>query len=71
MFSEKTLRPSDFELVGMFCDHLSKELSVFFDALKIVKQQQDIFDILSNNVIPTRQRTEEIIFITSVLMVVA
>jgi DNA-binding Lrp family transcriptional regulator len=60
MFSEKTLRPSDFELVGMFCDHLSKELSVFFDALKIVKQQQDIFDILSNNVISAKQRTEEI-----------
>jgi DNA-binding Lrp family transcriptional regulator len=60
MFSEKILRPSDFELLGMFCDHLSKDLSVFFDALKIVKQQQDIFDILSNNVIPANQRTEEI-----------
>jgi DNA-binding Lrp family transcriptional regulator len=30
MFSEKKLRPSDFELLGIFCDHISKELSVFF-----------------------------------------
>ena len=32
----------------------------FFDASKIVKQQQDIFNILSNNVISAKQGTEEI-----------
>ena len=60
MFSEKRLRPSDFEIVGIFCDHISKELSVFFDALKIVRQQQSIFDMLCKVIIPAKQRTEEI-----------
>ena len=60
MFSEKKLRPSDFELLGIFCDHISKELSVFFDALKIVRQQQSIFDMLCRVIVPTKRRTEEI-----------
>lgn len=33
MFSEKRLRPADFEILGIFCDHLSKELAGLFDAL--------------------------------------
>ena len=60
MFSEKKLRPSDFELLGIFCDHISKELSVFFDALKIVRQQQSIFDMLCRVIVPAKRRTEEI-----------
>lgn len=31
MFSQKTLSPSDFEILGMFSDQLSKELSGFFE----------------------------------------
>jgi DNA-binding Lrp family transcriptional regulator len=33
MFSEKKLRPADFEILGIFCDQLSKELAGLFDAL--------------------------------------
>ncbi len=32
MFSEKSLSPSDFEILGIFSDQLSKELSGFFEA---------------------------------------
>ena len=32
MFSEKQLLPADFELLGIFCDKVSKELSAAFDA---------------------------------------
>lgn len=32
MFSKKTLSPEDFEILGMFSDQLSKELSGFFEA---------------------------------------
>jgi DNA-binding Lrp family transcriptional regulator len=32
MFSEKKLSPADFEIVGVFCDQLAKELSSFFGA---------------------------------------
>ena len=33
MFSEKRLHPADFEILGIFCDQLSKELAGLFDAL--------------------------------------
>jgi len=33
MFSEKRLFPAEFELLGIFCNQISKELAVFFDAL--------------------------------------
>jgi hypothetical protein len=33
MFSEKRLRPADFEILGIFCDQLSKELAGLFDTL--------------------------------------
>jgi DNA-binding Lrp family transcriptional regulator len=36
MFSEKKLSPSDFELLGIFCDHLSKELSSFFSTAEFL-----------------------------------
>jgi hypothetical protein len=32
MFSEKQLLHADFELLGIFCDKVSKELSAAFDA---------------------------------------
>jgi hypothetical protein len=32
MFSEQQLLPADFELLGIFCDKVSKELSAVFDA---------------------------------------
>jgi hypothetical protein len=32
MFSEKQLLPADFELLGIFCDKVSKELSAAYDA---------------------------------------
>ena len=32
IFSEKSLSPSDFEILGIFSDQLSKELSGFFEA---------------------------------------
>jgi len=31
MFSEKYLSPADFELLGIFCDQVSKELSSLFE----------------------------------------
>jgi len=31
MFSKKTLSPSDFEILSIFSDQLSKELSGFFE----------------------------------------
>lgn len=36
MFSEKKLLPADFELLGIFCNQISKELAVFFDALEFL-----------------------------------
>jgi DNA-binding Lrp family transcriptional regulator len=32
MFSEKKLSPAEFEILGLFCDHISKELSMLFSA---------------------------------------
>jgi DNA-binding Lrp family transcriptional regulator len=32
MFSEKKLSPADFEILGVFCDQVSKELASFFSA---------------------------------------
>jgi DNA-binding Lrp family transcriptional regulator len=36
MFSEKKLNAIDFEILGIFCDQLSKELSAFFGALEFL-----------------------------------
>ena len=36
MFSEKKLSPADFEILGIFCDHLSKELSSLFSAAEFL-----------------------------------
>jgi DNA-binding Lrp family transcriptional regulator len=36
MFSEKKLSPADFEVLGIFCDHLSKELSGFFSTAEFL-----------------------------------
>jgi DNA-binding Lrp family transcriptional regulator len=36
MFSEKKLTPSDFEIVGVFCDQLAKELSSLFGAAEFL-----------------------------------
>jgi DNA-binding Lrp family transcriptional regulator len=36
MFSEKKLSPADFEIVGVFCDQLAKELSSFFGAAEFL-----------------------------------
>ncbi|HYZ60799.1 MAG TPA: GAF domain-containing protein, partial [Nitrososphaeraceae archaeon] len=32
IFSERYLTPADFELLGIFCDQISKELSSLFEA---------------------------------------
>jgi DNA-binding Lrp family transcriptional regulator len=32
MFSEKRLSPAEFEMLGVFCDHISKELSMLYSA---------------------------------------
>jgi len=32
MFSEKKLNLADFEILGIFCNQISKELKSFFDA---------------------------------------
>ena len=34
LFSKKKLSPADFELLGVFSSHISKQLSIFFDTLK-------------------------------------
>ena len=34
LFSKKKLTPADFELLGVFCRHISKQLSIFFNTLK-------------------------------------
>ncbi|MDP8915398.1 MAG: GAF domain-containing protein [Thermoproteota archaeon] len=31
MFSEKKLSPAQFEMLGIFCDHISKEISMLYD----------------------------------------
>lgn len=31
MFSEKKLSPAEFEMLGIFCDHISKEISMLYD----------------------------------------
>jgi DNA-binding Lrp family transcriptional regulator len=36
MFSEKRLSPADFEILGVFCDHLSKELAALFTAAEFL-----------------------------------
>lgn len=36
MFSKKTLSPIDFELLGIFAEHISKELSVFYEAKELL-----------------------------------
>jgi DNA-binding Lrp family transcriptional regulator len=36
MFSEKKLSPADFEILGVFCDQVSKELSSFFSAAEFL-----------------------------------
>lgn len=36
MFSEKKLSPADFEIVGVFCDQLAKELSSLFSAAEFL-----------------------------------
>ena len=36
MFSEKKLSPADFEILGVFCDHVSKELTSFFSAAEFL-----------------------------------
>jgi hypothetical protein len=32
MFSEKKLSSAEFEMLGVFCDHISKQLSMLFSA---------------------------------------
>lgn len=36
MFSEKKLSPADFEILGVFCDQVSKELASFFSATEFL-----------------------------------
>ena len=36
MFSRKTLSPIEFELLGIFADHISKELSAFYEAKELL-----------------------------------
>jgi len=36
MFSEKKLSPADFEILGVFCDQISKELTSFFSAAEFL-----------------------------------
>jgi hypothetical protein len=36
MFSEKKLSPADFEILGVFCDQVSKELASFFSAAEFL-----------------------------------
>ncbi|HKO65386.1 MAG TPA: GAF domain-containing protein [Candidatus Nitrosocosmicus sp.] len=36
MFSRKTLSPIEFELLGIFADHISKELSTFYEAKELL-----------------------------------
>ncbi len=36
MFTKKTLSPIDFELLGIFAEHISKELSVFYEAKELL-----------------------------------
>ena len=36
MFSKKTLSPIEFELLGIFADHISKELSAFYEAKELL-----------------------------------
>ncbi|MDP8906937.1 MAG: hypothetical protein M3M88_05400 [Thermoproteota archaeon] len=36
LFSEKRLKPIDFELIGIFCENVSKELSNFLDDQKFL-----------------------------------
>ena len=36
MFSEKKLNPADFEILGVFCEELAKELSSPFDAAEFL-----------------------------------
>jgi DNA-binding Lrp family transcriptional regulator len=36
MFSEKRLSPADFEILGVFCDHLSKQITAIFSAAEFL-----------------------------------
>jgi hypothetical protein len=36
MFSEKKLSPPDFEILGVFCDYLSKEFIAIFNAAEFL-----------------------------------
>jgi hypothetical protein len=36
MFSEKKLSPADFEILGVFCDQVSKELASLFSATEFL-----------------------------------
>ena len=36
MFSRKTLSPIEFELLGIFADHILKELSALYEAKELL-----------------------------------
>jgi hypothetical protein len=36
MFSKKILSPIEFELLGIFAEHVSKELSAFYEAKELL-----------------------------------
>ena len=40
LFSEKRLKPIEFELIGIFCENVSKELSNFLDDQKFLFTNQ-------------------------------
>ena len=47
MFSEKKLSPAQFEMLGIFCDHISKEISMLYDIgefLSMSTKQQNMSD---------------------------
>ena len=48
MYSEKRPRPADFEILGIFCDHLSKEIAGLFDNL-------DFLSISDNKIIKDKK----------------
>lgn len=42
MFSEKRLSSAEFEMLGIFCDHISKQLSMFFTAHEFLSINEQI-----------------------------
>lgn len=42
MFSQKKLSPAGFEILGIFCDHLSKEISSLFRTIKFLSEDDII-----------------------------